>query len=163
MQFVTLRNAIKGVACAQTAVPFRNAIKILFTKICVHLRKFIVLSAVAALVVSLLWWQNGDGSRKKRARSLARKWKRRQSVNATTMLWSPRWERWVRERPAAPSIANKACGCLEKPPYPCVLCGAKPHSHPQNSFNVVPTLSPPHTFHTSYGPTVSKARATPTN
>ena len=27
MQFVTLRNAIKGVACAQTSVPFRNAIK----------------------------------------------------------------------------------------------------------------------------------------
>ena len=27
MQFVTLRNAIKGVACAQTSVPFKNAIK----------------------------------------------------------------------------------------------------------------------------------------
>ena len=27
MQFVTLRNAIKGVACAQASVPFRNAIK----------------------------------------------------------------------------------------------------------------------------------------
>jgi len=28
MQFVTLRNAFKGVACVQTSVPFRNAIKI---------------------------------------------------------------------------------------------------------------------------------------
>ena len=39
------RNAIKGVACAQTSVSFRNAIKI---SCCVHLHKFIVLSAVAA-------------------------------------------------------------------------------------------------------------------
>ena len=27
MQFVMLRNGIKGVACAQTSVPFKNAIK----------------------------------------------------------------------------------------------------------------------------------------
>ena len=40
------RNAIKGVACAQTSVPLRNAIKI--PKSCVHLRKFIVLSAVVS-------------------------------------------------------------------------------------------------------------------
>ena len=48
-------NASRGVACTQTSVPFRNAIKkILFTKICVHLHKFIVPSAVAVLAVSLL-------------------------------------------------------------------------------------------------------------
>ena len=34
------------------------------------------------------------------------------------------------------SIANKVPGCLEKLPYPHVLCGAKPRSHPRNSFNV---------------------------
>ena len=27
MQFVTVRSAMKGVVCAQTSVPFRNAIK----------------------------------------------------------------------------------------------------------------------------------------
>ena len=59
-----LRNAIKGVACAQTSVPFRNAI--LNTKSCVHLRMFSILSAVAPLAVSLSRCQNGkscDGSK----------------------------------------------------------------------------------------------------
>ena len=40
---------------------------------CVQLRVFIILSTVAALAVSLLQRQNGDGSEKKRASSLARK------------------------------------------------------------------------------------------
>ena len=57
-----------------------------------------------------LWWERG------RAKSLARKWKRRQSVNTATIPWSPRRERWVRERAAAPSEANKACGRLDKRP-----------------------------------------------
>ena len=35
MEFVTLRNATKGVACAQTSVSFKNAF--LFTKSCIHL------------------------------------------------------------------------------------------------------------------------------
>ena len=35
-------------------------------------------SAVVAIAVSLLRRQNGDGSEKERARSLAQKWKRRQ-------------------------------------------------------------------------------------
>ena len=46
-----------------------------------NLRKFIVLSAVAALAVSLSRRQNGkncDGNEEERARSLARKRKRRQ-------------------------------------------------------------------------------------
>ena len=34
----------------------------LFTKSCIHLRKFIILSTVAVLAVSLLRRQNGDGS-----------------------------------------------------------------------------------------------------
>ena len=47
------------------------------------LRKFIVLSAVVALVVSLLQRQNGkncDGREEERVWSLAQKWKRRQRV-----------------------------------------------------------------------------------
>ena len=50
-------------ACAQTSVSLRNAIKVSCS--CVHLRKFIVLNAVVALAVSLLQRQNGkncDGS-----------------------------------------------------------------------------------------------------
>ena len=51
---VALRNAIGGVACAQTSVPLRNAIETsCLQKVFVHLRKFIVLSAAVALVVSL--------------------------------------------------------------------------------------------------------------
>ena len=69
-----------------------------------------------------------------------------ESVNAATTPWSPCREQWVQERAAAPSVANKACGHLEKLPYPRVLCGAKQRSHPWNSFNVVCRLCPPHTF-----------------
>ena len=50
----------------------------MFTKFVYALRKLIFLSAVAALAVSLLRQQNGDVSEKERARSLARKRKRRQ-------------------------------------------------------------------------------------
>ena len=46
------------------------------------------------------------------------------------------------ERAAAPSVANKARGRLQKLPYPRVLCSI-PH------ILVVRTLYPPHTFHTS--------------
>ena len=79
MQFVTLRNAIRH--SGMRFVMLRNAIchsgmqlNILFTKSCIHLHKFIVLSAVAVLVVSLSRCQNGkscDGSEEDRARSLA--------------------------------------------------------------------------------------------
>ena len=51
----------------------------MFTKSCVPLHKFIVLSAAVALAVSLSRRQNGkscDGSNEERARSLARKWRR---------------------------------------------------------------------------------------
>ena len=73
---ICFRNAIEGVACAQISVRHTNAIKIsCLPKSCVHLRKFIVLSAVAALVVTLSRCQigkNGDESEEERARSLAR-------------------------------------------------------------------------------------------
>ena len=49
------RNAIEGVVCAQTSVPLRNAIKICLKKSCVHLRKFIALTTVVVLAVSLSW------------------------------------------------------------------------------------------------------------
>ena len=65
------RDAIKGVACVQTFVTFRNAIKTsCLQKGCIHLRKFIVLSTVVVLVSG----QNGKscgGSEEERARSLA--------------------------------------------------------------------------------------------
>ena len=46
----------------------------------------------------------------------------------------------TRESSSTYREANKAYGRLEKLPYPCVLCGVKPRSHPRNSFNVVHTL-----------------------
>ena len=61
------RDAIKGVACVQTFVPFRNAIK---TSCLQKVGKFIVLSTVAVLVSG----QNGKscgGREEERARSLA--------------------------------------------------------------------------------------------
>ena len=65
------RDAIIGVACAQTFVLFRNAIKTsCLQKGCIYLHKFIVLSTVAVLVSG----QNGnscDRSEEERARSLA--------------------------------------------------------------------------------------------
>ena len=85
MQFVTLqecnlshfRNASKGVVCAQTSVPFRNVVlKVPVYKKCVHVRKFVVPVAVAALAVSLS--KNCDENKEERARRLTRKLKRRQ-------------------------------------------------------------------------------------
>ena len=78
MQFVMLQECnlsrFRNAICHASGMQFifRNA-----TKSCVH---GIVLSAVAALAVSLLQRQNGDGSEKERARSLAQKRKRRQNA-----------------------------------------------------------------------------------
>ena len=38
-------------------------------------------------------------------------------------------DEYERERAAAPSVANKAHGRLEKRPYLLVLCGSKTRSH----------------------------------
>ena len=67
---VPLRNAIKSVACGQTSVPFRTKDPV--AKSCVHLCKFIIPSAVAVLVVSLLQRQNDNKteSEEERARRL---------------------------------------------------------------------------------------------
>ena len=43
------RNASKGVACVQTFVPFRNAIKVPVYKKCVHLCRFVIPSAMVSL------------------------------------------------------------------------------------------------------------------
>ena len=83
------------------------------------------------------------GMRKKELRrSLVQKWKRR---HAATMPWSLCQEQWVWERATAPSEANKVCGRLEKGPHSVQFKTALIFS---NSFNVVCTLCPPHTFHT---------------
>ena len=66
------------------------------------LHKFIVLSAVVALVVSLLQRQNG-----KSCEPGAKMEEKTESVNAAIMLWSPCQEQWVQERAAATSKANK--------------------------------------------------------
>ena len=84
------------------------------------------------------WHKNGREGRERKCNHNA--------VQSTSR--SPRRERWVRERTAAPNIANKALCCPEKLLYPHILCCAKPHSHLQNSFNVVHTLCPLQTFHT---------------
>ena len=63
-------------ACAQTSVPFRNAIKSSVYKKCVHVRKFVIPSAVAALAVSLS--KNCDESEEEKGRRLTQKWKQRQ-------------------------------------------------------------------------------------
>ena len=57
--------------------PFRNVVlKVPVYKKCVHVRKFVVPGAVAALAVSLS--KNCDESEEERARRLTRKLKRRQ-------------------------------------------------------------------------------------
>ena len=60
-------------ACAQTSVQLRNAIEICLKKSCVHLCKFIALTTVAVLAVSLSQRQNDkncNGSEEERAKNL---------------------------------------------------------------------------------------------
>ena len=89
----------------------------------VYTYKFIVLSAVAALAVSLSH-QNGkscDGSKEERTRSLVRKQKTEHKCSLNDMKSASRtMSTRERERAAAPSEANKACGRLDKRPYPAV-------------------------------------------
>ena len=71
---VPLRNGIKGVACAQTPVPFRNVEE---KPSCVHLHKFIVPSAIiVVLVVNVAMSKrknNCDESKEERVRRLTKK------------------------------------------------------------------------------------------
>ena len=103
----------------------------------VYIYKFIVLSAVAALAVSLSR-QNGkscDGSKEERTRSLARKQRRQRKCSLNDMKSALRtMSMRERERAAAPSEANQACGRLDKRPYPAV------RNVLANSFNVMRTL-----------------------
>ena len=131
---------------------YLNRPHILFTKSCVHLRKFIILITVAALAVLLSRRQNGkncNGSEEEWA-SLAQKQKRRQSVNAATMPWSQCREWWVREREKqhlAKQIKRvvvlRTTIFLHSVRFENTLTFS-------NSFNVIRTLClPSHTFHTS--------------
>ena len=80
------------------------------------------------LQLSILCMVNSQGSS---SLMLAQNWTKTESVNAVTTLWSPRWEQWVWERGVAASEAKNTHSSLEKPPYPCVQCSSKLHSHPQ--------------------------------
>ena len=134
-----------------------------------NLGKFIVLSAVAALAVSFLQWQNSkncDGSKEELGAWCESGREDREHKCSHNAVKSASRMMSMRERAAAPSVANIAHGLLEKWSYPCVLCSSKLRSYPWNSFNGVHTLCPHHTFHSSlhmHGPTVPKARATRTN
>ena len=78
MQFVTLRNAIchgQKSNLSHSGMQLKDPV---YKNLCTQ---FIILSTVAAVAVSLLRRQNGDGTEKERARSLARKWKRRQRAH----------------------------------------------------------------------------------
>ena len=75
MQFVTVRNTIchtQECNLSHSGMQLKDPV---YKNLCTQ---FIILSTVAAVAVSLLRRQNGDGTEKERARSLARKWKRRQ-------------------------------------------------------------------------------------
>ena len=146
MQFVTLRNAPKS---------------------CIHIHKFIFLSAVAALVVSLSWCQMAKvvkGAKKKKleAGAKTKKTARKCSLNAMKFASRP-----MSRRATVSSEAKKARGRLDKRPYLRILCGSNALAF-SNSFNVKYTLHlPSHNFYTSFvahaWPTSPKARATPTN
>ena len=122
-------NAIKGVACAQTSILLKNA-----SWSCVCLRKFIVLCSGAksrGLIVAMSNWQNWDMSEEERAKRLVKMEAKTKSINTATISWSPQ-------------EAKTAHGHLMKRPYPHVLCGSKPWSHPQT----LSTYTLP-SFHTS--------------
>jgi len=74
------RNAIKGVACAQTTFPLRNAFKISCLQKVVYAYVRLSFSAVTALVVPLSQCQNDKNDEEERAKRLAQKQKQRQRV-----------------------------------------------------------------------------------
>ena len=90
-------------------------LKVLVYKKCVHVRKFVVPSAVAALAISLS--KNCDESKEERARRLTRKWKRRQRDKRQSLTHEVHSEMDEYDR-AASSKAKS--GCLEKRLYPRV-------------------------------------------
>ena len=114
-------------------------------KSCVQLRKFIVLSILVALAVSLSRQKAKIvmGARK----SYIGAWcKKEDSINAATMPWSPHQEQWVQERAAASSEANKREVVLRNNH---ILCGSKTCSHSQcmtdrPKSTCYPTNSNPH-------------------
>ena len=89
----TYIDAFKGVACAQTSILSRNVIK---KSNCVHLRKFIVPSAVAVVAISLL---------RRQMTTSMQKWKRRQKtkmspVKSTTRSMRTREQQLAKQKMA---------------------------------------------------------------
>ena len=122
-------------------------------KSCVHLHKFIVLSAVAALAVSWSRHQNGkscDGSEEERARSLLQKWRRRQSV-----IQSQRREVRVEndEYEREQQRLAKQIKCMVVLRNGCIFafCAVQKRTHILKLFqrNACTLCLPSHTFHTS--------------
>ena len=105
-------------------------------KICVHLRVYHsqCCSGASGLIVTTSKWQkNWNRSKEERARSLARKRKRRLSVNAATTPWSPCRKWWVWETTISSRFVH----------FENALTFS-------NYFNVMRKLClPSHTFHTS--------------
>ena len=121
IQFVTLWNAIcHAQECNLSHSGMHQKVVYAYVSQCC--------SGASGLIVTTSNDKSCDGSEEERARSLVRKQRRRQSVNAASMPWSLGQERWVWERAAAPSEA-KVRGRLENWPYLHVLCGSKTHAH----------------------------------
>ena len=112
-------------------------LKHLVYKICVHLHKFIVLSIVVALAVSLLCQKAKIVMGARKSYIGAWRKKRRQSINAATMPWSLHRERWVQERAAASSKANKRVVVLRNN-HILVFFVVRKHAHILNAWLTVP-------------------------
>ena len=126
---------------------------------CVHLCKFVVPSAVAALAVSLS--KNCDESEEERARRLTRKWKRRQRDKRELLTCEVHSKMDEYERAAA---CEAKSGRLEKRPYPHVRWGVWNLTHFLGLHELFQRAlcHPSHTLSRTW-PTVTKALATPTN
>ena len=119
----------------------------------------LLLSAVVALAVSLLWRQNGKNcdTSEEELREWCEMEAKTEHVNAATTLWSPCWEQWVQERGAAASKESASQSwemtiSLHSVRFIITLTSS-------NSFNVRFAILL--TFHISWL-TVPKAHATPT-
>ena len=162
MQFVTFRDAICHISGKQF-VTLRKA-----PKSCIHIRKFIFLSAVAALAVSLSRSQNGkscDGSEER-----ARSWRKngedmppqRRDVRVENDEYEREQQRLAKQIKRVVvlirTISSRSVGFKKAFAF-------------SNSFKVMRSLCLPpsssHNFHTSLHmhvrPTSPKVRATPTN
>ena len=141
MQFVSLRNAIKGVACAQTSVPLRNAIKISSLQKVVYTYVSLLFSALVQL-----WWSHCRdikmakimmGERKKELgawrenRREDRAYMQPQccEVRVKSNEYKREQQRLEKQIKSVVVLINSR-----------VPCGSKPHSHPQTTNGFVMLL-----------------------